>query len=119
MWGFVGSSCPYLTLNVVSYRLLWCISFLIILTSGFYHGFGSNFIIYDHSYFPTLILGTHISSHSPQALYLGKRGVIILILILHCVTHSQIFAQLECMVSVLSTLCPPIEASSIDRTQQR
>jgi hypothetical protein len=34
------------------------------------------------------------------------------------VTHSQIFAQMECMASVLGTQYPPIEASSIDRTQQ-
>jgi hypothetical protein len=53
-----------------------------------------------------LIWGTDILSHSPQVLYLGKRTIIILILSLHFVTHSQIFAQLECMASVLSTQCP-------------
>jgi hypothetical protein len=81
--------------------------------------FSFNFIIYDPQLLPyCLIWGTHISSHSPQVLYLGKRGIIILILFLHCIIHSQIFARLECMASVLSTQCPPIEASSIDQTQQ-
>jgi hypothetical protein len=50
---FLGSSCPYLTLNVVVfYHLLWYISLLIILTSGLYIGFGSNLIIYDPQLFP-------------------------------------------------------------------
>jgi hypothetical protein len=43
-------------------------------------------------------------SHSLQVLYLGKRAIIVLILSLHFVTHSQIFAQLECMARVLSVL---------------
>jgi hypothetical protein len=46
------------------------------------------------------------------------RAIIILILSLHFAIHNQIFAKLECMANVLSTQCPPIEASSIDRTQQ-
>jgi hypothetical protein len=54
------------------------------------------------------------------SLYLSKRAVIILILSHHFVTHSwnNDRPQLECMASVLSTQCPPIETSSIDRTQQ-
>jgi hypothetical protein len=95
------------------------ISLLIISISRFYLDFISNFIIYDPQLLPyCLISGTHISSHSPRVLYLRKRGIIIVILFLHFITHSQIFAQLECVVSVFSTQCPLIEASSIDRTQQ-
>jgi hypothetical protein len=35
------------------------------------------------------------------------------------IAHCQISAQLECMPSVLNIPCPPIEASSIDRTHQK
>jgi hypothetical protein len=34
------------------------------------------------------------------------------------IQNIDIFAQLECMASVLSTHCPPIDGSSIDRTHQ-
>jgi hypothetical protein len=64
-----------------------------------------------------LIWGTQISSNSPQVLYLGKRDIIILILFLHFVTQSDLRTA-GCVASVLSTQCPPIEASSINRTQQ-
>jgi hypothetical protein len=74
--------------------------------------------IWPHSYFLIVSFEALISYLVLHKFCTSVEGYYNSNISLLFVTHSQIFTQLECMASVLSTQCPPIEANSTDRTQQ-